>query len=85
MKQFDTYDKEAGMTTRITSASYQKMRWTITAEADMVRLNWDRTHNGLIENSQRWFGSVAQAQEELDRALEEYRQMLNAHGKKHKK
>jgi len=67
------------MTTRITSASYHNMRWTITAEQDMIRLNWDRTHNGLVENSQRWFATVAQAQAELDRMLEEYRQMLIAY------
>ena len=69
------------MATRITSASYKKMHWTITAEGDMIRLNWDRTHNGRVENCQRWFSTVAQAQEELDRALLDYQYMVMAYEK----
>lgn len=67
------------MSIRLATGQYEQFRYTITLDDGQVRLNWDFTHLGKIENAQMWFASVDDAKLELHIAMRRYMDKLQAH------
>lgn len=64
------------MAIRLVTGQYEQLQYTITLEDAQVRLNWNSTHLGKVENAQLWFLSVDDAKQELNQVMRRYMDKL---------
>lgn len=64
------------MAIQLVTGQYEQLQYTITLEDAQVRLNWNATHLGKVENAQLWFSSVDDAKHELNQVMRRYMDKL---------